>query len=134
MREHWHKCSIACQPSGDLVAYSRDKENTVNILNYKTCQILHLVTVNDLNSVDVLTVSPNGLAYVAEYDGGPIVSFELTTGQKIRQIAGGQSVAMTAKLETTPDAKYILKVKYFKVKSTTGKCPAVPAAPLSGNV
>ncbi len=79
----------------------------MNILNYKTCDILCVVTVSDLNSVDAMTVSSNGLVYVAEYDGGPIVSFEFTTGQKIRQIAGGKRVEMTATLQTTPDAKYI---------------------------
>ena len=106
LEEHWHKCCIACPSSGDLVAYSRDKENTVNILNYKTCVMLHIVILSDLKSVDAMTVSSSGLVYVVEYDGGPIVSFELTTGQNMRQIAGGERVQMTSTLQATPDAKY----------------------------
>ena len=68
--------------------------------------MLHIVTVSDLQSVDAMTVSSSGLVYVVEYDGGPIVSFELTTGQNMRQIAGGKRVQMTSTLQATPDAKY----------------------------
>ena len=106
LNQHWHKCCISCQTRGDLVAYSRDNENTVNILNYKTYEILRVVTVDELKSVDAMTVSTNGLVYVAEYRRGPVLSFEVTTGQGMRPIASGKSVEMIATLQTTPDARY----------------------------
>ena len=65
-----------------------------------------MVTVDELKSVDAMTVSSNGLVYVAEYRRGPIVSFELTTSLGKRAIAGGQCMEMTATLQTTPDARY----------------------------
>ena len=97
------------------MAYSRDKENTVNVLNYRNLEILHVVTVGDLNSVDAITVSTNGTVYVAEYDGGPIVSFEMTTGQNMCQIADGLCVEMTSTLETTPDGKFLVINMYQHV-------------------
>ena len=78
----------------------------MNILNYKTCEISHVVTVSNLKSVDVMTVSSSGLVYVAEGDSGPILAFELTTGQIMRQIACGKRVKDTFILQTTPDDKY----------------------------
>ena len=70
--------------------------------------MLNVVTVSDLNYVHTMTVSSSGLVYVAETDGdgGPILSFELTTGQNMRQIAGGKRVQRTFNLQATPDAKY----------------------------
>ena len=116
MRAHWHNCRIASQPRGELVVYSRDEENTVNILNYKTFEILHVVTVSDLNSVDAITVAATGVVYLASYESGPVISFELTTGQMMRQITGGNLVQMTATLETTPDAKYLVINMYQNVE------------------
>lgn len=103
-----NECCLACPPRGNLVAYSRVNENTVNILNYKTYEIIHVVTVDELNSVDAMTVSTNGLIYVAEYNRGPILSFELTTGHGKHPIAGGQCVESTTSLQTIPNSRYFI--------------------------
>ena len=99
-----NECCLACPPRGNLVAYSRVNENTVNILNYKTYEIIHVVTVDELNSVDAMTASTNGL--ITGYNHG--LSFELTTGHGKHPIAGGQFVESTISLQTTPNSRYFI--------------------------
>lgn len=115
LEAHWHKCCIACQSTGELVAYSRDKENTVNIWNYKTSEVIRVVTIDDLKSVDAMTVSTAGLVYAVAYDGGPIVSFQLSSGEMMKQIVGGRNVEMTATLRTTANDRYLVINMYQHV-------------------
>ena len=107
LEAHWHRCCIAAPSTGDLVAYSRDKENTVNIWNYKTWKVIHVVSVHDLKAVDAMTVSTAGLVYAAAYDGGPIVSFQLSSGEMMHQICAGRSVQMTGTLRVTQNERFL---------------------------